>query len=167
MALATATPDGRPSVRTVLLRGIDERGFTFFTNYESRKGHELAANPTLRSSSSGRGWSGRSASRGESSGPPPRSPTAISSADRPARGSAPGHLHRAGSSPTGTPSSASSASSRTDYPEGSIPRPPSWGGYRLVPDSIEFWQGRPSRLHDRLRYTRHPRAAWLIERLAP
>ncbi len=167
MALATATPDGRPSVRTVLLRGIDERGFTFFTNYESRKGHELAANPYASLLFFWQGLERQVRIEGRVER------TSAEESDTYFFGRPAGSRIGAWASPQSRVIPDRDVLERRvheledRYPDGSIPRPPSWGGYRLVPDSIEFWQGRPSRLHDRLRYTRQHEAAWLIERLAP
>jgi len=167
MALATATPDGRPSVRMLLLRGIEPRGFTFFTNYESRKARELESNPyasmvffwheverqvriegqveRVSDEESDRYFHGRPAGSRLGAWASPQS-RVISSRDE---------------------LEAQFRELEDRYQDGSIPRPPYWGGYRLVPDSIEFWQGRPSRLHDRLRYKRQAQGGWLVERLAP
>ncbi len=95
MVLATASPDGRPSARIVLLRGYDERGFVFFTNYESRKGRKLEATPTRPWFSTGTIWSGKFGSKGRSCGAQPRNPTPTSRAARPAPGWVPGHRARA------------------------------------------------------------------------
>jgi pyridoxamine 5'-phosphate oxidase len=167
MALATVGADGRPSVRMVLLKGADERGFVFYTNYESRKGHELANSP----------WAAlaffwpdmerqvRIEGRVES----------VSAAESDA------YFH---SRPIGSQLSASVShqseviASREEleqrvaelsarYQSQEIPRPENWGGFRVIPDSIEFWQGRPDRLHDRLRYRQLASGDWQIERLSP
>ena len=166
MILATATPDGRPSARVVLLKGFDSRGFAFFTNSESRKGRELAANPfaslvffwpTLERSVRVEGRAERVSDAEADAYFALRPPGAKLGAwasnqseivpDREALESALSQLERA-------------------HPDGLIARPPHWGGFRVVPDSVEFWQGRPNRLHDRLRY-RKSVGAWLIERLSP
>jgi pyridoxamine 5'-phosphate oxidase len=167
MALATATPDGRPSVRIVLLRGVDERGFTFFTNYQSRKARELESNPhasivffwhdverqiriegrieRVSDEESDRYFLSRPAGSRLGSWASPQSQVIPSREDLEQR----------------------FRELEDEYAAREIPRPTNWGGYRLVPDSIEFWQGRPNRLHDRLRYTRQGQNGWLIERLAP
>ena len=167
MALATATPEGRPSVRIVLLRGIDERGFTFFTNYESRKARELDSNPYASLVFFWQGLERQVRIEGQVER------VSAEESDRYF------HSRPAGSRIGAWASPQSQVISGRDvleahvreledrYPDGAIPRPPNWGGYRLVPDSIEFWQGRPSRLHDRIRYTRQAQGGWLIERLAP
>jgi pyridoxamine 5'-phosphate oxidase len=167
MALATATPDGRPSVRMLLLRGVDERGFTFFTNYDSRKARELEANPYAAMVFF---WHDLE-----------RQVRVEGRVERVSAEESDRYFHsRPAGSRLGAWASTQSAviSSREalearfgelegQYADGSIPRPENWGGYRLIPDSIEFWQGRPNRLHDRLRYTRRDQGGWLIERLAP
>jgi len=166
MALATATPEGRPSARIVLLRGYDERGFAFFTNYESRKGRELDANPhaalvfhwhDLERQVRVEGRVERVSAE--------ESDTYFQS--RPA-GSRLGAWASRQSEvlPDRTVLEARNRALEIQYPDGQIPRPEHWGGYRVVPAVIEFWQGRPSRLHDRLRYTRSDRG-WLVERLSP
>ena len=167
MALATATLEGRPSVRMVLLRGFDERGFTFFTNYDSRKARELEQNPYA---SLVMFWHElerqvRIEGRVER--------TSDEESDRYFHGRPAGSRVGAWASPQSAVIAgrdaleALYADVEARYPDGAIPRPPNWGGYRVVPDSIEFWQGRPNRLHDRLRYSRRPEGSWLIERLAP
>lgn len=167
MALATATPDGKPSVRFVLLRGFDEGGFVFFTNYESAKGRELAANPRAALACY---WSALK-----------RQVRISGTVSKVTRAESEAYFR---SRPLGARLSAYASPqsavvpSRDDlerrvaevaarFPDGDVPLPPTWGGYRLAPESIEFWVSRADRLHDRLRYTRQPDGAWHIERLAP
>ena len=167
MALATVGADGRPSLRMVLLKGADERGFVFYTNYESRKGRELADTP----------WAAltffwpemerqiRIEGRVE--------PVSTEESDA--------YFH---SRPVGSQLSASAsrqseviagreeleqrvAALSAQYQDREIPRPENWGGFRVIPDAIEFWQGRANRLHDRLRYRLLASGGWQIERLSP
>jgi pyridoxamine 5'-phosphate oxidase len=165
MVVATATPDGRPSVRTVLLRGFDAAGFVFFTNYGSRKGRELTANPAVSLAFS---WV-----------PLERQVIVTGTATRtaPAESAAYFHSRPRDSQLASAASKQSSvvpsrevlevavADLAARYPE-DVPVPPDWGGFRVAPDSVEFWQGRPARLHDRLRY-RVVSGSWVVERLAP
>ncbi|MET3217659.1 UNVERIFIED_ORG: pyridoxamine 5'-phosphate oxidase [Burkholderia territorii] len=168
MTLATVGADGRPSARIVLIKGVDERGFVFFTNYESRKGHDLAVHPQAAllfywielerqvriegqiektsAEESDRYFASRPLGSRIGAWASDQSTVIDSRATLEAREQA--VSERYGDNP---------------------PRPPHWGGYRLVPDAIEFWQGRPSRLHDRLLYTRDATAApgWTISRLSP
>ena len=167
MTVATATPDGAPSARMTLLKGLDARGFVFYTNYESRKGQELAANPRaaliffwvlLERQVRIEGRVERTA--------PEESDAYFHS--RPL-----GSQIGAAASPQSQPVPDRATLERrfaaleAEYAGGEVPRPAHWGGYRVIPETIEFWQGRPSRLHDRLRYTRQPGSAWRMERLAP
>jgi pyridoxamine 5'-phosphate oxidase len=167
MALATATPEGRPSVRMVLLRGMDERGFTFFTNYESRKARELQANPFAAMVFFWHDLERQVRIEGQVER------ISADESDRYFEGRPAGSRLGAWASPQSAviPGreilEARFGALESEYAEGSIPRPENWGGYRLIPDAIEFWQGRPNRLHDRLRYTRRQQGDWLIERLAP
>jgi len=164
MALATATSDGRPSVRMVLLKGFDERGFVFFTGYESRKGAELAANPRAALLFH---WDalGRQV---RIEGTVERVSEAESDAyfrSRP-RGA---QISASVSPQSRVVESRASLEARAAELEargGELPRPPTWGGFRLAPETYEFWQHRANRLHDRLRYSRDG-DAWKIERLAP
>lgn len=168
MALATATPDGRPSVRMVLLRGIDARGFAFFTNYESRKAVELDANPAAALVFFWHDLERQVRIEGAVERVPDEESDAYFRT-RP-EGSRIGAWASPQSQvlPGREALEALYGEAEARYAAGGdIPRPSHWGGYRVVPDTIEFWQGRPSRLHDRLRYTRKPDGGWLIERLAP
>ena len=166
MTLATATPDGRPSARMVLLRGFDERGFCFYTNYESRKGVELAANPRAALVF----WWAELERQVRIEGRVERTSRAESEAyfhSRP-----PGSQLSAAASPQSRVITDRAMLERrvaelaTGAPDGPVPLPDFWGGYRLTHEVVEFWQGRPNRLHDRLRYRRAD-AAWKLERLAP
>jgi pyridoxamine 5'-phosphate oxidase len=167
MTLATVDSRGRPSARIVLIKVVDERGFVFFTNYESRKGHELAQNPfasllfywielerqvriegtVVKTSEAESDQYFHSRPLGSRIGAwaSEQSQVIESRAVLEAR-------------------EKEISAQYGDHP----PRPPHWGGYRLVPDAIEFWQGRPSRLHDRLLYTRSADSSdWQIARLSP
>jgi len=165
MAVATADADGRPSVRHVLLRGIDERGFQFFTNRRSRKGRQLAENP----------WAGlvflwKELDRQVSvTGPVETLPDLESDAyfaGRP-RDAQLGAWASEQSSVIDGREVLDDAIAQADarFP-GEVPRPPHWGGYVLAPHTIEFWQGRRHRLHDRFAFTAEP-DGWRIDRLAP
>jgi pyridoxamine 5'-phosphate oxidase len=167
MTLATATADGAPGARTVLLRGVSVRGLVFHTNHESRKGRELDENPRaaavlawvslqrqvvadgvverLPEDESDAYWTGRPHKSRIGALASPQSRVVATRAELEDR----------------------FAELSEQYPEGSdIPRPEWWGGFRLVPDRVEFWNGRRDRLHDRLRF-RHTAGEWVVERLAP
>ncbi len=167
MALATATPGGAPSVRMVLLKGHDEQGLVFYSHYTSRKGRELGANPqaALLFHWSPLGRQVRVEGRVE------RVPEAQSDAyfgTRP-RGAQLGALASRQSEPLESRVELDSrlAELETEQSGGLVPRPPTWGGFRLVPAAWEFWQHRASRLHDRFRYERDASGGWRIERLFP
>ena len=168
MTLATANVGGAPSARVVLLRGFDERGFVFFTNYESHKAQELAQNPRAALVLL---WAPLQRQiRIEGS---VKKTTAAESdayfAQRP-RGHRLGALVSPQSQviPSREFLEIRLTDLETQYPPGvDVPRPEMWGGYRVVPALIEFWQGRRNRLHDRLRWRRQPDGSWTRERLAP
>ena len=167
LALATAAADGTPSARMVLLKGCDERGFVFFTNYESRKGADLEANPRAALVFY---WpeldrqvrvTGTAAKVSES-----ESDEYFQS--RPA-GSRRAAAISAQSETVGSRAELEQkyAALNAKYPAGDVPRPKNWGGYRVQPDEIEFWHSRENRLHDRIRFRRRADGSWLVERLAP
>ena len=167
MALATASADGRPSVRTVLLKGVDDRGFIFYTNYQSRKAHDMEA--TGRASAL---FFWRSLERQvRIDGTVERISPAESDAyfaTRPLDSRLSVYASKQ-SEPIDSREVLEDAFDRVKrtYGDGPVPRPDWWGGYRIVPDEFEFWQGRESRLHDRLRYTKAAGGGWRRERLAP
>lgn len=167
MALATATPDGRPSMRIVLLKGFDRAGFTFFTNYESRKGRELATNPHA----SLLFWWEPLERQVRIEGAIEKLSAAESDEyyySRPL-GSRLGAWVSEQSQviPGRAVLDERFAELQAEYGDKHPDRPPFWGGYRLIPETFEFWQGGVNRLHDRLRYRRRPEAGWLRERLSP
>ncbi len=166
-SLSTAGADGRPSARIVLLKGFDERGFVFYTNYESRKGRDLSENPHAALVLHWR--------------PLKRQISITGTVDKVSRQESEKYYRtRPRGSQIGGHASRQSQviSSRqvleerflevtAEYEGKEIPLPSYWGGYRLCPEAIEFWQGRPDRLHDRLLYTRQSGGLWQIQRLAP
>lgn len=170
MALATATSDGRPSVRMVLLKGFDAAGFVFYSNYESRKGRELAANPRAALDLFWVELERQVRIEGTVERVAPEQSDAYFHS-RP-RGSQLGAAasHQSAVLPGREPLERRLADLEAEYAgadDVAIPRPEYWGGYRVVPEVIEFWQGRPNRLHDRLRYTHRAAGGWTIERLSP
>jgi pyridoxamine 5'-phosphate oxidase len=167
MTLATATPDGRPSARMVLLIGFDERGFVFYTHYQSRKGEELARNPYAALAF----WWYEHHRQVRIEGVV--SPIAPAESDayfrtRP-RGSQIGAWVSAQSQPIrGRDDLETQAQVLVgQFLEQDIPRPPFWGGFRLQPHLFEFWQGQTNRLHDRLCYILNDQGQWVLTRLAP
>jgi len=166
MALATADAAGRPAVRIVLLKGVDERGFLFFTNYESRKAKELAANPNAALVLY---WAELERQV--------RITGAVTKASRETSGKYFQSRPRGHQLGAWVSNQSEAIANRAALEErlaelearfpGDVPLPPCWGGYILSPIEIEFWQGRPNRLHDRFRYRKESGEAWLIERLAP
>lgn len=167
MALATATRDGAPSVRIVLLKGFDGRGLVFYSHHTSRKGRELAANPRAALLFH---WSplGRQVRVEGTIEYTSAEESDAYFATRP-RGAQLGALASRQSEPLGSRAELDErlAEVESDLGDGPVPRPPAWGGFRLVPVAWEFWQHRASRLHDRFRYEREPSGAWRIERLFP
>ena len=167
MTLATVSRQGRPSARTVLLKAMDGRGFVFFTNYDSRKGQELSANPhaTLLFA-----WLALE-----------RQVIVEGTVATVSREESEAYFHsRPRASQLGAWVSQQSAiipgrevleegykALEKKYAGETVPLPPRWGGYRVNPERVEFWQGRRSRLHDRLAYRRNAQGDWVIERLAP
>lgn len=166
MVLATATRDGRPSTRTVLLKGLDGRGFVFYTNYDSRKGRELGENARASLLFP---WIAFE-----------RQVTVEGTVAKLSREESDAYFHSrprqsqlaAWASPQSTIIGSRAAlddamkTLEKKYAGVEVPLPPHWGGYRVTPEIVEFWQGRRSRLHDRLRYRRE-QDGWTIERLAP
>ena len=164
--LATADTAGRPSARTVLLKGLGAGGFDFFTNYQSRKAAEMAANPEVGAVFLWVPIRRQVRIEGKVSKVEPGISDAYF-ASRPPES----RLASAASPQSQVVASRNELDARLEelrrrYPDGNVPRPPHWGGYRIEPRSFEFWQGREARFHDRFRYRRDGRQ-WTIERLAP
>lgn len=166
MTLATVDATGQPSTRTVLLKGVDQRGFIFFTNYQSRKGSELSANPRASLTFF---WPEleRQVCVAGIVEQIPREESEAYFKSRP-RGSQIGAWASEQSSPVEDRAALERNWERiaAQFPT-DVPIPPHWGGYVLKPHRIEFWQGRPSRLHDRLSYTKQPDGSWKLQRLSP
>ncbi len=167
MTLATATPDGRPSARVVLLKGCDERGFVFYTNYEGRKGREIERNPHVALVFYWGELERQVRIEGRASRVP-ESESDVYYSSRP-RGSRLGAWASEQSRPVESREvlEARLRGLEKEYEGRNIPRPPFWGGYRVEPESVEFWQGRENRLHDRISYRRTGDGGWEIERLQP
>jgi pyridoxamine 5'-phosphate oxidase len=167
MQLATAGADGRPSVRTVLAKALDERGVVFYTNYESAKGGELAANPRAALVFA---WLAhqRQVRLSGSVEQVSRAETEAYFATRP-RDSQLGAWASPQSRvvPSRSALDALFAAAESRFASVPVPAPPHWGGYRVVPDEVEFWQGRRGRLHDRIRFRASADLTWVRERLAP
>ncbi|MGP4113862.1 pyridoxamine 5'-phosphate oxidase [Streptomyces sp. 4N509B] len=167
MVLSSADTQGRPSSRTVLLKQVDPRGFVFFTNYGSRKGREIEANPHVSLLFPWHGISRQVIVSG-TAGRTGRDETVAYFRTRP-HGSQLGAWASEQSSKVASRAELDRmyAELAERYPEEEdVPAPPQWGGYRVVPETVEFWQGRQNRLHDRLRYVREG-AGWTVERLCP
>jgi len=167
MTLATATPDGRPSARAVLLKGLDARGFAFYTNYESRKGRELDANPHAALALLWIPLQRQVRVTGRVERLDPDESDAYFGT-RP-RGSQLGAWASDQSRPLPDRAQLEARWAALDerYRGMAVPRPPHWGGYRVEPEQIEVWQGRANRLHDRFLYVRAPDGGWTRTRLAP
>jgi pyridoxamine 5'-phosphate oxidase len=167
MILATAGGDAVPSARVLLLKGFDSRGFVFFTNYTSRKARELQANPRaamvffwsqlqrqVRIEGTVHKVSGHESDEYFHSRPREAQIAAWAS-------------HQSGQIASRAVLEARQKELEARFAAGPVPLPDFWGGYRLVPASLEFWQGRPARLHDRISYSRNPDGSWVIRRLEP
>jgi pyridoxamine 5'-phosphate oxidase len=165
MTLATADAAGRPSARIVLLKGFDARGFVFYTNYQSRKGNELGANPQASLLFFWPELERQVRIEG------PVSPVTAEESDTYYASRPLGSRIGAWASPQSRPITHDALARRVAELSQSLgddpARPPHWGGYRLDATRVEFWQGRPSRLHDRLVYARDAEGDWALERLAP
>ncbi|MEZ5653785.1 MAG: pyridoxamine 5'-phosphate oxidase [Burkholderiaceae bacterium] len=165
MSVASVGPDGKPSVRILLLKGLESGGFTFFTNYESRKGREFASNDSTALLFFWAPLERQVRVEGTIQKVPP-----TESDDYFKQRPAGARLGAWASQQSAVIASRAVIETRlrelTARYGDDPPRPPHWGGYRLLPDTLEFWQGRENRLHDRLRYRRSD-AGWVIERLSP
>lgn len=167
MTLATASPDGRPTARIVLLKSFDAKGFVFFTNYLSKKGREIGANPNVELCFF---WDKleRTVRVHGSVARTSREESETYFRRRPKRS----QIGAAASNQSETVVNREVLERRfaeleKQYENSDVPTPPHWGGFRVTPESVEFWQGRKSRLHDRFRYQRGQAGGWVIERIAP
>ncbi|HWK79512.1 MAG TPA: pyridoxamine 5'-phosphate oxidase [Thermomicrobiales bacterium] len=168
MIVSTVDANGRPSARTVLLKGFDPDGFVFYTNYESRKGRELAANPHVALTFYWAALERQVRIEGRAEQVSPELSDAYFASRPP--GSQVGSIASPQSAeiPDRAWLEARVASIAREVDAGaSLERPSTWGGYRVVPSAIEFWQGRPDRLHDRIRFDRQEDGTWTHVRLAP
>ncbi len=166
MTLATADAMGRPSARTVLLKSADESGFAFFTNYESRKGHQLAENPHAALVFH---WAQEPRRQVLVTGTVERLPESESDAyfaSRPVGSRLAAWASRQSNPIRGRAELERAYDEAAERHGDDPPRPPHWGGFLLVPETIEFWESRPNRLHERFRYTREENG-WKWEALAP
>jgi pyridoxamine 5'-phosphate oxidase len=166
-SLATADADARPSVRIILLRGVDERGFVFYTNYNSRKAREMASNPRVALMFF---WAApeRQVRIEGTAAQVAAAESDAYFASRPLES----RLSVYASRQSEIVESRQALDARLEavarrFPHGQVPRPEWWGGYRVTPHEMEFWQGRVGRMHDRLRYTRQADSSWRRDRLAP
>ncbi|MFI8948192.1 pyridoxamine 5'-phosphate oxidase [Streptomyces sp. NPDC053750] len=168
MVVSTADAEGRPSSRTVLLKHFDEQGFVFYTNYDSRKARELGENPYVSLLFPWHGMARQVVVTGVARRTG-RDETAAYFRTRP-HGSQLGAWASVQSAVVADRGALDSAYAElaARYPEGEqVPVPPHWGGFRVAPRTVEFWQGRENRLHDRLRYVAEADGSWRVERLSP
>jgi pyridoxamine 5'-phosphate oxidase len=165
--VATVDGEGRPSARVVLLKGLDERGFIFFTNYDSRKGREIAGNPNVALVFYWPDQERQVCIAGQAA-KIPQAESEVYFKSRP-RGSrlAAWASRQSEAIENREVLEAHWRELQAKYPGEDVPMPPNWGGFVIAPSRIEFWQGRPSRLHDRFRYLKQADGKWLIERLSP
>jgi len=167
MVLSTADRSGRPSSRTVLLRGVDGRGFVFYTSYEGRKGRELEVNPRASLVFPWIAMERQVIVEGPVAKVPPEESDAYFSS-RPHPNQLSAWVSQQSAIIAGRAILEDGMKAvEMKYSGREVPRPPHWGGYRLDPETVEFWQGRRSRLHDRLRFRRAKGGDWTVERLAP